>query len=75
MLKRNAFNLIELLVVLSIIGILTSMLLPSLSGARAKARCKTCLNQLKQISVISIMYSTDGNDYIPPCWQRNAGNN
>ena len=45
------FTLIELLVVVAIIGILSSMLLPSLSNAREKTRTAVCLSNLKQVGV------------------------
>ena len=59
--KKSHFTLIELLVVIAIIGILSSMLLPSLSQAREKARISVCLSNLKQANVVYLLYA-DEND-------------
>lgn len=59
--KNKPFTLIELLVVIAIIGILLSMLLPSLKGARASAVSSACLSNVKQIGVAYMLYSTDNN--------------
>ena len=53
------FTLIELLVVVAIIGILASMLLPSLARAREKARISVCISNQKQLAYAYTMYADD----------------
>ena len=48
---RGAFTLVELLVVMSIIGLLVAILLPALGAARDAARKSACQNNLRQIGV------------------------
>ncbi|MCH2209263.1 MAG: type II secretion system GspH family protein [Lentisphaerales bacterium] len=56
---KQSFTLIELLVVIAIIGILTSILLPSLSEARLKTKRALCLSNLKQLNIAQTAYSSD----------------
>ncbi len=59
--KKNAFTLVELLVVIGIIGILTAMLLPAVQMVRESGRRTTCLNHVRQLALGCMNYeSTHG---------------
>src|SRR5438067_1740720 len=49
--KKQAFSLVELLMVIAVIGVLASLLLTSLAGAQARARQTACMNNLRQIGL------------------------
>jgi prepilin-type N-terminal cleavage/methylation domain-containing protein/prepilin-type processing-associated H-X9-DG protein len=55
------FTLIELLVTVAVIGILASILLPVLSGGKARARTAQCGSNLRQFVVAAQMYWDDNN--------------
>ncbi|MCM8532802.1 MAG: type II secretion system GspH family protein [Lentisphaeraceae bacterium] len=59
------FTLIELLVVIAIIGILASILLPSITKARLKARQAVCLSNQRQVHTAAYSYITENNNYAP----------
>ncbi|MEN9359238.1 MAG: hypothetical protein RL095_773 [Verrucomicrobiota bacterium] len=60
MLKRQAFSLVELLVVVAIIAILLSLLMPALGQARDTAQFAICKNNLAQINKAFTQACDDG---------------
>jgi prepilin-type N-terminal cleavage/methylation domain-containing protein len=56
--KRLGFTLVELLVVISIIGILIGLLLPAVQAAREAARRAQCLNNQRQFGIALQQYDS-----------------
>ena len=59
------FTLIELLVVIAIIGILATLLMPSLQKARESAKTAVCISNQKQIGNAMALYTNDHDDKYP----------
>jgi prepilin-type processing-associated H-X9-DG protein/prepilin-type N-terminal cleavage/methylation domain-containing protein len=53
------FTLLELLIVIGIIAILSTILLPSLQGARERGRRAVCASNMKQISTANFQYLSE----------------
>ena len=59
------FTLMELLIVIAIIGILLTLLLPSLGKARQRAKNAICLSNTQMIATAGTLYSTHNNSRFP----------
>lgn len=47
--RKNGFTLVEIMIVVLIIGLLAAIAVPGFARARADARSKTCINNLRLI--------------------------
>jgi prepilin-type N-terminal cleavage/methylation domain-containing protein len=63
--RRKAFTLVELLVVIGIIAILIGILLPTLSRARESAKRTACLSNVRELGNAFRLYAAANKDVIP----------
>jgi len=70
---RPAFTLVELLVVITIIGMLIALLMPAISAAREQGRRTQCLNNQKELGVALLGYETSHNAF--PGWRNSVTGN
>lgn len=63
--RRAAFSLIELLVVVGIIAVLAMMLLASITVVRDRARSAVCQHNLRSIGTALLAYAKDFDGFLP----------
>jgi prepilin-type N-terminal cleavage/methylation domain-containing protein/prepilin-type processing-associated H-X9-DG protein len=62
---RRGFTLVELLAVIAIIAVLSAILFPVFSIARANARRVRCESNMRQVGAALLLYADDYHGYLP----------
>ena len=66
MLRQSRFTVVELLCVVSVITIISSLILPAVVKARSVARIASCKNNLYSIGLYANYYASDNNNLSMP---------
>jgi prepilin-type N-terminal cleavage/methylation domain-containing protein len=67
----RGFTLVELLVVITIIGMLMGLILPAVQSARENSRRAKCINNLKQLSLAATSFESSQGTF--PGWEMAVG--
>lgn len=63
--RRGAFTIIELLIVVAIVGVLIAALIPTIAGARRAGRAAVCVSNVGQIMTAMDLYLKENRDIYP----------
>lgn len=66
--NRKGFTLVEMLIAVAIIAILAIMITPAISNGIASAKAAKCVNNLRQLGLMSNTYSADFDNQFPWAW-------
>jgi prepilin-type N-terminal cleavage/methylation domain-containing protein/prepilin-type processing-associated H-X9-DG protein len=61
----RGFTVVELLVVVSVIGVMAALLLPALSKTKEHARATVCRSHMKQLALSFLLYAEDNAELLP----------
>lgn len=64
--RHHGFTLTELLITVSIIGLLSALLLPAIGKARSKTKATVCLNNHRSLSLAMALYVGESRGYFTP---------
>lgn len=67
-LKKQAFTLIEISIVIGILCLLAAIIFPVLSRVHEKGRQTTCQSNLRQLGLALQQYAADNNSVLPSWW-------
>lgn len=65
MIRRRAFTLIELVVVVAIVAVLSSLLLPAVGLVRRAVQVSKCASDQRQVVMALLQYTCDNESYLP----------
>jgi prepilin-type N-terminal cleavage/methylation domain-containing protein/prepilin-type processing-associated H-X9-DG protein len=63
--KRRAFTILELMVVVSIIAVLAALLVPAVGSAKENANKAKCMSNIRQVGIAIEFYKEDNDQYFP----------
>lgn len=63
--NRNGFSLLELLVVITVIGLLVALTLPAINSTRSPSRKVYCLNNMRNVGLAVVNFSSGANSELP----------
>jgi len=72
--RRKAFTLVELLVVIGIIAILIGVLIPALTKARQQSLNTKCASNLRQIGIAAHAWASEHKGDLPPRFREGTDN-
>ena len=73
--RKRGFSLVEVLIAVAIIGILISILVPSVARYRSSADTAKCSQNLRSLVQANLLYAADHSNRLPPLFIPPAGDN